>query len=126
MKVLVVDDSDMLRERLISLLTDLPDIEVSGQAVDVGDALTKLTELQPDLVILDIRMPGGSGIDVLKSAKLADNPPAVIVFTNYPHSQYRTTCLQEGADYFLEKTGDFDKIPAAIREISNSIISGRC
>ena len=66
MKVFVADDSAVLRERVIEMLSDLPGIEIIGHAQDVSETLTAIKKLNPDVVILDIRMPGGSGMDVLQ------------------------------------------------------------
>ena len=88
---------------------------------NVGSASCNLVELKsllylkkPDVVILDIRMPDGSGIDVLQTIKQGEPAPAVIVLTNYPYPAYRQKCLQAGADFFLDKSTEFDQIPELI------------
>jgi DNA-binding NarL/FixJ family response regulator len=81
-----------------------------GQAENVADAINGILELRPDVVILDIWMPGGSGIDVLQTIKQDEPAPVVIVLTNYPYPAYRQKCLQAGADFFLDKSTEFDQI----------------
>jgi DNA-binding NarL/FixJ family response regulator len=67
-KVFIADDSLIVREHLVTMLDELPRIVIVGQAENVAEAINGILELQPDVVILDIRMPGGSGIDVLQNA----------------------------------------------------------
>lgn len=110
-KVLVVDDSLIVREHLVTMLDELAGIEIVGQAETVAEAIASIQKLRPDVVILDIRMPGGSGIDVLKRVKQGEVTPIVIILTNYPYPGYRRKCLQAGADFFLDKSTEFDQIP---------------
>jgi DNA-binding NarL/FixJ family response regulator len=110
MKVFIADDSKVLCERLIEMLSDIPGIEIIGHAQDVAESLTSIKKLNPDIVILDIRMPGGSGIDVLQDIKKGRQAPMVIILTNYPYPQYRKKCLGLGADYFFDKSTEFEKV----------------
>jgi len=117
MKVFIADDSKVLRERLIEMLAELPDIEIIGQAQDVTGACTSIKKLNPDVVILDIRMPGGSGIDVLQEIKKDKQAPMVIILTNYPYPQYRKKCLGLGADYFFDKSTEFEKVTELFKQL---------
>ena len=110
-RVFIADDSLVVREHLVTMLDELPRIEIVGQAENVAEAINGIREFQPDVVILDIRMPGGSGIDVLQRVKQGEVTPIVIILTNYPYSGYRQKCLQAGADFFLDKSTEFDQIP---------------
>jgi CheY-like chemotaxis protein len=108
-KILVADDSAAMRERLVDMLSQLEGIEQTAQAEDGREALSHVRESDPDVVILDIRMPGMSGIDVLARIKQGRSPPVVIMLTNYADPQYRRRCASLGADYFLDKTtGSYD------------------
>jgi two-component system response regulator DevR len=109
MKLVIADDSSAVRERLRAMLSNVEEIEFIGQAEDVGDAIDSVEEVKPDAVILDIQMPGGTGIDVLKHIKKEQPDTVVIVLTNYPYSQYRQECMDEGADYFFDKSLEFEK-----------------
>ena len=109
--VFIADDSDIVRENLVTMLDELTEVEIVGQAETVAEAINAVGKLQPDVVILDIRMPDGSGIDVLQTIKQDKPAPVVIVLTNYPYSAYRQKCLQAGADFFLDKSTEFDQIP---------------
>lgn len=109
--VFIADDSLIVREHLVTMLDELTEVEIVGQAETVAEAITAIGKLQPDVVILDIRMPDGSGIDVLLAIKQNESAPIVIVLTNYPYPAYRQKCLQAGADFFLDKSTEFDQIP---------------
>lgn len=117
MKVFIVDDSRLVVERLADLLEDVPRAQLVGQAADVSEALLGVRKMQPHILILDLQMPGGSGLDVLRAIR-ADYPHLyVVICTNYPYPQYREECLAAGADFFLDKTAEFEKIPAILREL---------
>lgn len=117
MKVFIADDSVLVRERLIAMISELPEIEVIGEAQDSQEATNLILKLKPDAVILDIRMPGGSGIDVLKNIKKENNRTKVIMFTNYPSPQYRKKCMDTGADFFFDKSTEFHKIIKVFKKI---------
>jgi len=116
-KVFIADDSPILREHLKTMLSDFPEVEISGQAKDTPEAITSIKKLKPDVVILDIRMPGGSGIEVLQSIKKDRPDIKVIMFTNYPYPQYRKKCMDLGADFFFAKATESDQIPLAVSEL---------
>lgn len=119
-KVFIADDSLIVRERLITMLDEVIGIDIVGQAASVTEAINAIQTLQPDVVILDIRMPGGSGIDVLQTIKQAETAPTVIILTNYPYRGYRQKCLQAGADFFLDKSTEFDQIPTLLEQFKQS------
>ena len=118
MKVFIADDSLEVRKRIIAMLSDLQKIDIIGEAENVQEAINSIQELKPDVIILDIRMPGGSGIDVLKKIKKINHVPVIIMLTNYPYPQYRKTCLDAGADFFFDKSGEFEKVVDVLRGIS--------
>lgn len=117
-RVFIADDSPTVRERLAALLSDVPEVDVVGQAQDAAEAIVAIERLQPDVVILDIRMPAGSGIGVLRSLHKKADRPKFIMLTNYPFLQYRRTCLEAGASYFFDKSSEFDKIPQALEQLT--------
>ena len=117
-KVFIADDSEVVCQRLIDMLVELPGIEIVGQAGDASEAIKSIQKLHPDAVVLDIRMIGGSGIDVLKSIKKSEPATVVIMLTNYHYAQYRKKCMDEGADYFLDKSSEFEKVAEIIRQLA--------
>ena len=88
-----------------------------GQAGTVADALHDISELQPECVLLDIQLPDGDGISVLQAVKRMTPTPAVVMFTNYTDDCYRRRCEVAGADFFLDKTKQFEEIPGILREL---------
>jgi DNA-binding NarL/FixJ family response regulator len=120
MKVLVVDDSALLRERLISMISELPGVTTIGQAQDVPEALNSVQELDPDVVILDIRLSDGNGIEVLQKMKKDHSAAVTIMFTNYPYSQYRKKCQEAGADFFFDKSTEFHRITDVLKHVQES------
>jgi DNA-binding NarL/FixJ family response regulator len=116
LKLFIVDDSLIVRERLVTMLDELAGIEVVGQAKTVAEAISEIRNLQPDVVILDIQMPDGSGIEVLQNIKQAEASPMVIILTNYPYQKHRQKCLEAGADFFLDKSIEFDQIPKLLAQ----------
>jgi DNA-binding NarL/FixJ family response regulator len=117
-RVFIADDSATVRDRLTSLLRDMPAVEIVGQAADAAEAIQSIQQLKPDVVILDIRMPAGSGIGVLRSLQQKEQKPKFIMLTNYPFLQYRKTCLEAGASYFFDKSSEFEKIPQALEQLT--------
>jgi len=73
--------------------------------------------MKPDAIILDLQMPGGSGLDVLRAIRMDYPDLYVLICTNYPYPQYREECLTAGANFFLDKSAEFEKIPAILREL---------
>jgi DNA-binding NarL/FixJ family response regulator len=112
--VLIVDDSEQIRKRLAALLAESSRIRIVGQTGDGPETLKAIERLNPDTVILDIRLPGCSGIEVLKQIKAHHPHIQVIMLTNHDHAIYRQQCRQLGADRFLNKTREFEKIVASI------------
>lgn len=110
MKIFIADDSTIVRERLIDMLSGLKDLEVVGQAEEGLQAIDSIRKLKPDAVVLDIQMPNGSGIDVLQNIKMEEPTPIVIILTNYSYSQYRKRCMDAGVDFFFDKSTQFNEV----------------
>jgi DNA-binding NarL/FixJ family response regulator len=120
MKVLIVDDSKIVCKGLQQMLAGVADVEIVGQAHNGEDAITSIRESKPDVVILDIRLPGLSGIDVLKDIRAKKWPSRVIMLTNYPYPQYRKKCEELGADYFFDKVTEIEEIPKVIEKLAKN------
>ena len=113
--VLIADDSRVLQERLAALLADIEGVKIVGQTFDTDETIQSIQELRPNVIILDIRMPGGGGIRVLEEVKRGTFLPMVIVLTNCPYPQYRKKCMEEGASFFLDKSTEFEKVIDILR-----------
>ena len=118
MKVLVVDDSGIVRERLKEMLSEVSTVETVSEAKDRLEAISLLQKLKPDVMVVDIEMPGGNGIDLLVDIKKQRKPPLVIVLTNLSDPQYRKKCMDVGADFFFDKSIEFDKVAEVLRHLS--------
>jgi len=117
MKVLIVDDSKIVCEGLRQMLINIAGVEVVGEAQNALEADTAITELKPDVLILDIRLPGPSGIEVLKDIRDKKLPIRVIMLTNYPYPQYRKKCKELGANYFFDKVTEIEKVTEIIEQL---------
>jgi len=117
MKVFIADDSLLVCERLKTMLSEIEGVEVIGQAHSADEATRDILKLKPDVVILDIRMPGGNGIETLRSIKEGARPPVVIMLTNYPYPQYRKKCMEAGADFFFDKADEFSRVVEVVEQI---------
>jgi DNA-binding NarL/FixJ family response regulator len=124
LRLFIADDSLVIRARLVILLADLVGVELVGQAGNGAEVISAIQRLKPDVVILDIHMPGNSGFEVLQNIKQDQAAPMVIILTNYPYSVYRQKCLQAGADFFLDKSTEFDQIPELLEQYKRSSKSG--
>jgi len=121
-KVLIVEDSSVIVQRLYPVMAEIDFIESIAHAKNGEEAITLLQLIDPRLVILDIKMPGISGIDVLKHIKDAKRDCKVIMLTNHSDDKYRKTCLELGADKFLNKTTDIDKVAEVINSFHSKFL----
>jgi len=124
MRLFIVDDSDILRSRIIESLSDIKGVSIVGEARNAREAIEAAEQLDPDAVILDIRLPGGNGISIIDAIrKLRKKQPKIIVFTNYPYLQYRKKCIDAGADYFFFKALEFERLIDLVRRLAKKYLS---
>jgi two-component system response regulator AlgR len=112
LKVLIVDDEPPARERLRSLLAEIADVEVIGEAVNGTEALAHTHELSPDVVLLDVRMPGMDGIEAARHLNVLEEPPAVIFTTAY--DQYAVEAFEAHAVGYLLKPVRKEQLAASL------------
>lgn len=113
-RVLIVDDHQVVREGVISMLSAARQIEVVGQAANAAEAIGKAKQLKPDVVLLDIRLPGKSGWDVCQGLSAVLPDVKVIMLTSYEDEDYLFKALRAGARGYLVKTAGYDEIVSAI------------
>ena len=118
-KIAIVDDSAVIRDRLVQRLSKCENYELIWQADDFESALEMIDRELPDVLILDIQLPGGSGIDVLRNVKVTNPALKVIMLTNFPLLPFRKTCFKAGADYFFDKSEEFEKVFEVLKGIRN-------
>ena len=114
--VFIVDDSESIRQRLISMLTTMSNVKVAGEAGNVADAIGGIIATRPDVVLLDLNLGSGSGMQVLNEVKRLLPFVSVIVLTNHAEPQYRRACLKAGARHFLDKSTQFDCVRSVITD----------
>jgi len=117
MRILIADDSEVFVQRLLRALGEIGGVEIVAQARTGTEAMQAVRNLNPEVMILDIRMPQGSGIDVLEGMKRERLAPITIVLTNFAYPQYRKKCLQLGARFFFDKSAEFGKVGEALRRL---------
>lgn len=115
LKVLIVDDAPIVRERFSRILSESLPLEIVGQAQTIKQALTILPTTQPDVVLLDLRLPDGSGLHVLQQIRETSISCKVIMMTTTPYPYYRERCLAAGADYFFDKSEEFEQVIELLR-----------
>lgn len=118
MRLFFADGSRFGNGRLTNLLGDMKNVEIVGSAFDGVTAQASIEQLKPEVVILDIEMPGRSGLELLRSIKRMVPPITVIVLTNASHPQYRKRCAEEGADFFFDKSREFHKVPDVLKSFT--------
>ena len=121
MDVLIADDSTLVREHFINRLDDVPHVGLKLQAADAYEAYEMIDEYNPDVVIVDIHMPG-NGLELVKKIKSGQvMPRVVIMLTNYATEQYRKAAKALGVNYFFDKTAEFEEAFALLRSLSNQL-----
>ncbi|MDT7846237.1 response regulator transcription factor [Streptomyces justiciae] len=117
-RVLIADDQQMVRQGFTVLLNTQPDIDVVGQAVDGLDAVKKVAELAPDVVLMDIRMPELGGIEATRRIAEATPQIRVLVLTTFDLDEYVYEALRAGASGFLLKDASADQLAEAVRVVA--------
>jgi DNA-binding NarL/FixJ family response regulator len=118
LKVLLIDDTVMILQRLQSLLSEVKQVSSTESATSAEEALVLMDGYQPDVMVLDINMPGMGGIEMLRKLNVKKMiKPVVIMLTNNTFAGYRDECMRLGADYFLDKSRDFLMIPTIVEKV---------
>lgn len=120
-RVLVVDDQFLIRAGLVGLLTAAPGVEVAGEASSGDEAVEQAAATRPDVILMDIRMPGMNGIDATERilAQAADPPPRVLVLTTFDLDEYVYQALSVGASGFLLKDSGPERLLAAVAAVGS-------
>ncbi|MEV7091105.1 response regulator transcription factor [Streptomyces sp. NPDC093085] len=117
MRVLLVDDHQVVRRGLRTFLEIQPDIEVVGEAADGAEGIARTEELRPDVVLMDIKMPGTDGIEALRTLRDLDNPARVLIVTSFTEQRTVVPALRAGASGYVYKDVDPDALAGAIRSV---------
>lgn len=122
MKVLIADDSKIIRDRITKLLSGYKEIEAIDETKNVRETIRKIRSSYPNVLILDVKMPDGNGIEVLNSIAHDKFPPIVIVVTNYPFPEYEKEYMLAGADFFFDKSSEFRLMQKVIENLVDNEI----
>jgi DNA-binding NarL/FixJ family response regulator len=118
MKVLLADDSKLILVRLQEMVGIYKQVEIVRSCSNGIDTLEALRTLKPDLAIVDIKMPGLSGLEVLNEIRKEDKIVKFIILTFYSSEYHRQMALQAGADYFFNKVDDFEKVSQLVEDLA--------
>lgn len=120
LRVLLVEDSSLLAARLGELIRRLPDVDLIDTVQTESDALTCISAVMPDVLILDLHLRTGSGFGVLRSLvrERPERRPKVIILTNFGLPEYRREAESLGVEAFLDKSRDYFRLPALLRDFA--------
>ena len=120
--IFIVDDSPLVRERLIESFADIPNARVVGEAGALEEALEGVRAIRPRVLILDVQLRKGSGLLLLKQIRAARafRPETVIIVTNYPTEAYRQASEECGADHFFDKASEFDRVREVLIQLNSA------
>lgn len=116
-RVFVVEDQTILRDLIIRLLESYPDIEIVGSTGDGQAAVEQISELQPDILVLDIMLPNLNGIELLRQVRKGDHKPKVLVFSAFPSRSTVKKLLEAGIDGFVEKDANLEDLEVAVEKV---------
>ena len=119
LRILVVEDSALIRRRLLDTLDALGGFDVLGYAESAAEAMEAISRLHPQVVITDIRLKEGNGIDVVRHLRAHpyDPKPRIYVLTNYAFPEYRRECALIGADDFFDKSTEYERLLTTLRAV---------
>lgn len=117
-KILIVDDHEVVRDGLKNILTSLDNITIAGEAGNGEDAVKMYVSLKPDLVIMDISMPGMNGIEATKIIKEKDPDACILILTMHDNQEYLNQIIRSGAKGFILKNTDKDELLEAVKTVS--------
>jgi DNA-binding NarL/FixJ family response regulator len=116
-RLVLVDDHELARDGLQDLLTDVPDVEIVGEAADGREAIELCRRVRPDLVLMDLRMPHMDGLQATREIKREHPRMGVLVLTMHENPDYLLEALRAGAAGYVLKDADQDNVVSAIRRV---------
>jgi two-component system OmpR family response regulator len=120
LKVLLVEDSSVLTERMAEALCQFPEIDLVGTADSEHPALLEIRRRRVDVVLLDLQLKQGTGFGVLRAIGSMQSKPCVVVLTNHDTAEHERNAVALGANCFLDKARDFQRLPEILQQIVHS------
>ena len=117
-KILIVDDSNIVCERLVKMLANLEAVKVIGLTGSAAGASHLVAEHQPDVITLDLQLADGSGIRVLREVKSSRPATSVIVLTNHTGPVFKEICERHNADFFFDKATEFEMVREVLLKLT--------
>lgn len=118
MTVLIVDDSRLIITKMTEMLEEVDSVTALKSCGTYAEAIDLINSFKPVVSLLDINLPDKSGIELLRYVKINSPETTVIMFTNQSTDHYKKLCLKMGANHFLDKSKDFESIPAILTSLS--------
>jgi DNA-binding NarL/FixJ family response regulator len=115
LRLLIVEDQTVLREGIRQLIESEEGMTVVGEAGTVSEAIAQAKRLQPEVILLDLKLPDGSGLDAARQILAQNDPPAVLILSTYEDIALVKSALDLGASGYIPKTASFSEIAAAVR-----------
>jgi len=115
MNLLVVDDSELIRSRLLEWLTGIPGLNRIDTAASLAQTLQQVSRERPGMVILDLQLPDGNAIQIIPDLKKIAPGMQIAVLTNNANELNRNRCLEAGADWFFDKSTEFEKVQVLVQ-----------
>jgi two-component system, NarL family, response regulator DevR len=123
-RILLVDDSALVRQRLLELFGEAEQLELH-EAGNVEDARRLLDSTAIELAVVDMRLGGDSGLDLIGEIKQRRPGATVIVVTNDATAAHERACLTRGADFFFDKSRDFERVAALVQHLARRVVERR-
>jgi CheY-like chemotaxis protein len=120
LRVLLVEDSAVISGLITEIINDVPGVSVAERVESEQEAIEAIGRLGVDVVILDLQLRKGTGFGVLRAMLDMPKRPIVVVLTNFALKSYRETAFELGARDFLDKSRDYDRLPAILTEIASA------
>lgn len=116
-KLLLVEDSSVLAERLAEVVHGIPEIDLIAVVDSESAALSEIKKRRVHIVVLDLHLKQGTGFGILRAISNIQNKPRILVLTNHDSAEYENNAISLGADVFLDKARDFDRLPEILKRL---------
>jgi DNA-binding NarL/FixJ family response regulator len=119
-RVFLVEDSPLIRKRIVDSLDSIGGFEVIGFSESEEEAVETIADVQPDVIITDIRLKQGNGIEVVRQVRLKPGAvqPKIYVLSNYAYPEYKRQCELVGADDFFDKSSEYDRFIDTLQQVA--------